>query len=379
MKMKLAFIFGTRPEIIKLSSTIRYCIRKNIDFFTVHTGQHYSYSMSKLFLEELELPEPDYKLKIKSKAPYRQGDHTGRMMVKLEDILLKEMPSTVFVQGDTNSTLAGALTTSKISTTRAFTGFNMKLAHVEAGLRSYDRNMPEEINRVIADHLSDYLFAPTKQAGDTAVSENVDRRKVFVTGNTIVDALYHCVELGERRGSILSGLGLEKGGYMLLTLHRQENVDNKKKLNDILKGVGKSSRKLKVPVIFPAHPRTVKKMDLFGIKPSKSIHMIKPSGFIDFLQLEAGAQIVFSDSGGVQEETCVLGVPCVTLRESTERPETVSCGANIVAGVSSGSIERSAEIMAGKKRNWKNPFGKGNSAEKIMKVVCGMDGRDRKK
>jgi len=369
MGMKIGFIFGTRPEIIKLSSIIRHCIKKQIPFFTIHTGQHYSRGMSSSFLEELQLPEPDYNLNIRSKAPFRQGDHTGRMMIKLEEILLREMPSVALVQGDTNSVLAGALAVSKISTTRSFTGFSIKLGHVEAGLRSYDRAMPEEINRVMADHLSDYLFAPTRKAKDIASHEGIKKTKVWVTGNTIVDALYHGLEVGRKNKDILSGNGLKKDSYILLTLHRQENVDNRKRLDEILNAVKKIARKHKMPVVFPIHPRTVRKLKMFGIDPKSYLHVIEPCPFLDFLQLEANARLVLTDSGGVQEESCVLRVPCVTLRDSTERPETVESGANIIAGARSREIADSAEMMLNRKRDWRNPFGDGTAGKRIIEIL----------
>jgi len=366
---KIAFIYGTRPEIIKLSPIIRTCLKKKIPFFTAHTGQHYSRRMFSAFLEELDLPWPDYNLNIRSRAPYRQGDHTGRMMVKIEEILLKELPSAVLVQGDTNTVLAGALATSKISTTRSFTGFDIKLGHVESGLRSYDRGMPEEINRVMADHLSDFLFAPTAKTKKIAVSEGIDPSRIWVTGNTIVDAVEQGLAAGARKPGALERYGLKKGKYMLLTLHRQENVDDKKRLSGILKGVDRAARECGMPVVFPIHPRTVKKFKAFGVKPPLSLRIVDPCGFIAFLQMQEGAALVLTDSGGVQEEACVLRVPCVTLRDSTERPETVDVGANVVAGVKADPIVSSALEMISKKRRWKNPFGDGKAGEKIMKVI----------
>lgn len=368
--MKIAFVFGTRPEIIKLSSLIRECVRKKIPFISIHTGQHYSYNMSRLFLKELDLPVPDYNLMVTSQAPYMQADHTGRMMAALEKILLKEMPSVVLVQGDTNSALAGALTASKISTTRAFTGFNIKVGHVEAGLRSYDRTMPEEINRVIADHLSDYLFAPTRETAKIAAREGVAKKKIHVTGNTVVDALYYGVKRTAReKGEILSRFGVKKGEYMLLTLHRQENVDNKGRFLGILSALKKIHGRYKMPVIFPAHPRTVKKIKNFGMNVEDFLKVIEPCGFVEFLQLEANAALILTDSGGVQEEACVLKVPSVTLRDSTERPETVKAGANIVAGVKPAGIIKAADKMMKKKRNWKNPLGDGRSAVRILNIL----------
>jgi UDP-N-acetylglucosamine 2-epimerase (non-hydrolysing) len=369
MKKKLAFIFGTRPEIIKFSPLIRLAVKERIPFISIHTGQHFSKNMSELFIRELRLPEPDYNLRIKSRAPYMQGDHTGRMMIKLEEILLKEKPAVTLVQGDTNSALSGALVTSKISTTRSFTGLNIKLGHVEAGLRSYDRTMPEEINRVIADHLSDHLFAPTPGAAKIAVSEGVRKEKVRVTGNTVVDALRHALAGMGPAGTILKKFGLEKDRYMLLTLHRQENVDSKERVLGILKGLKGVKERYGLQIIFPIHPRTVKKMEAFGIDPKKLASIIEPVGFTDFLAIESGARLIFTDSGGVQEEACVLKVPCVTLRDTTERPETVEVGASVLAASSPEKIMAGADGMLKKKRDWKNPFGDGKAAEKIMDVL----------
>ncbi|HNX91049.1 MAG TPA: UDP-N-acetylglucosamine 2-epimerase (non-hydrolyzing) [Candidatus Omnitrophota bacterium] len=367
--MKIAFVFGTRPEIIKLSPVIRLAIKAKVPFITIHTGQHYSDNMSKFFINELDLPRPDYNLNVRSKAPYMQGDHTGRMMIKLEEILLKEMPTDTLVQGDTNSTLAGALVTSKISTTKSFTGFEIKLGHIEAGLRSYDRNMPEEINRVITDHLSDYLFVPTGESRDIALSEGVDKKKVYITGNTIVDALYESVERSKAYSDIIGRNKLSRGGYMLLTLHRQENVDNKKRVVNMIAGIKKIKAKYGLPVVFPIHPRTVKKMEMFGIDPLSFATVIEPTGFLDFLALEDNAALVITDSGGLQEESCVLKVPCITLRDTTERPETVTVGANMLAGACPDKILECAKKMISKKRNWKNPFGNGDTAKRIMKIL----------
>jgi UDP-N-acetylglucosamine 2-epimerase (non-hydrolysing) len=288
------------------------------------------------------------------------------MMTELEDIILREMPSIVLVHGDTNTTLAGALVASKISTTKAFTGIEIKLAHVEAGLRSYDRAMPEEINRVISDHLSDFLFAPTKNAKNRALREGIPGDKVFVTGNTIVDALYHGLETAGEKSDVLAENNIEKKKFFLLTLHRQENVDAETRLKGIIDGVNRVAAEAGFPIIFPVHPRTVKMFKKFNITPGKHVNMIQPCGFLDFLCLEANANLIFTDSGGVQEESCALKVPCVTLRTSTERPETVAAGANIVAGIDPEDIFKAALKMSEKKRDWENPFGNGMSAELIL-------------
>jgi UDP-N-acetylglucosamine 2-epimerase (non-hydrolysing) len=368
-KKKLAIIYGTRPEIIKLSPIIHLCRKKKIPFFCVHTGQHYSYDMDEVFFRELELPAPDYKLHIRSKAPYRQGDHTGRMLIDIENILLKEMPYSVVVQGDTNTAFAGALTAEKISTTESYTGFHIKVAHVEAGLRSYDRSMPEETNRFIADHLADFLFVPTRKEKAILLKEGVNGSFVHITGNTIADAVKQYIKVARRRSDVLERIGLRKGAYMLVTLHRQENVDSKKIFQSILLGLSKVFEKYNMPIVFSMHPRTKKMISQFGIKLPEGIWVIEPLGFIDFLWLEASAALVLSDSGGVQEEACILKVPCVTLRNNTERPETVSAGSNLIAGTTSEGILKASARMMKRKRAWKNPFGDGRSAERMLNII----------
>jgi len=228
-KRKLGIIYGTRPEIIKLSPIINLCQKRNIPFFCIHTGQHYSYDMDEVFFKELGLPAPSYKLHIRSKAPYMQGDHTGRMLIEMERVLLKEMPYCIVVQGDTNTAFAGALTAEKISTTESYTGFHIKVAHVEAGLRSYDRSMPEETNRFVADHLSDFLFTPTNKEKDILLKEGVPRSWIHITGNTIVDAVKTYIGLAKKKSTILKMLGLEKIWTEIYIYD-----DKKKKLYDIL-------------------------------------------------------------------------------------------------------------------------------------------------
>lgn len=368
-KRKLCFIYGTRPEIIKLSPLIRLCEEKKVPFFCIHTGQHYSYEMDKGFFKELQLSSPEYKLHIRSKAPYMQGYHTGRMLITIEKVLLKEMPYCVIVQGDTNSALAGALTAEKISKTKDYTGFHVRVAHVEAGLRSFDRTMPEETNRFIADHLSDFLFVPTAKEKEILLKERVPGSWIYITGNTIVDAVKQCFALAKQNSSILKNLGLEKNSYVLLTLHRQENVDSKKIFTNILRGLSIVSRRLKLPIIFSMHPRTAKMIKKFKLKMPKSISVIAPTGFRDFLWLEANAALVMTDSGGVQEETCILKVPCVTLRDSTERPETVAVGSNIIAGRDPEGIVRASTKMFKSKREHRNPLGDGKTAQRILNIL----------
>jgi len=368
-KRKLAIIYGTRPEIIKLSPIIHLCQKKKIPFFTIHTGQHYSYDMDEIFFKELKLPSPDYKLHIRSKAPYKQGDHTGRMLIELENILLKEMPYSVVVQGDTNTAFAGALTAEKISTTESFTGFHIKVAHVEAGLRSYDRSMPEETNRFVSDHLSDFLFVPTAKEKKILLKEGVSASLIHVTGNTIVDAVKQHERLAQEASNILEKLGIVKNSYMLLTLHRQENVDSKKIFKGIIQGLSKVYADFKKPIIFPIHPRTEKMLADFRLEMPKGVEEIEPLGFLDFLKLQANASLILTDSGGLQEEACTLKVPCVTIRENTERSETVEAGANIIAGRRPDAILKAARKIMKKKRQWKNPLGDGKAAERMLKIL----------
>jgi UDP-N-acetylglucosamine 2-epimerase (non-hydrolysing) len=366
---KLGIIYGTRPEIIKLSPIIHLCVKRKIPFFTIHTGQHYSFDMDRIFFKDLGLPAPDYKLCIRSKAPYMQGDHTGRMLIEIEKVLLKEMPYCVVVQGDTNTAFAGALTAEKISTTESYTGFHIKVAHVEAGLRSYDRSMPEETNRFITDHISDFLFTPTQQEKKILLTEGIPPSYVHVTGNTIVDAVMQYRDIAEKKSRILKKLGLKRGMYALVTLHRQENVDSAIMLNDIIRGFSLVYNFLHIPLVFPAHPRTVKMLKRFGISIPGFIKVIEPLGFMDFLKLQANSLMVLTDSGGLQEEACTLKIPCITIRDNTERPETVTVGANIIAGRKPEVILKAAKKMMMKRRNWKNPLGNGHASDKILKVL----------
>jgi UDP-N-acetylglucosamine 2-epimerase (non-hydrolysing) len=366
---KLGFIFGTRPEIIKLSPLIKECKKRRVPFFCIHTGQHYSYEMDKVFFKDLDLPMPEYRLQIRSTAPWRQGEHTGQMLISIEEILLKENPYAVVVQGDTNTVLAGALTAEKISTTGAYTGFHIKVAHVEAGLRSYDRTMPEETNRFITDHLSDFLFAPTEHAKKILLGEGVPSKWIYVTGNSIADVVYTYKDTAAKKSTILKSLNLEDQPYILLTIHRQENVDNRDVFSNILTGIGKIRAALKLPIVFPMHPRSVKMLAKYKLKIPLGVRTIPPVGFLDFLALEARARLALTDSGGVQEECCILKVPCVTLRDNTERPETVEVGANCVAGTSPQRILSASVKMIKSKRQWKNPLGNGTAAKKMIDIL----------
>ena len=360
----LAIILGTRPEIIKMSPIIRSCERHGVEFFVIHTGQHYSYEMDRIFFKELGLPTPDFNLDVGSKS---HAEQTGLIMTGIERILQKEKPDVVLVQGDTNTVLAGTLAASKCYVRRD-RYLPVEVGHVEAGLRSFDRTMPEEVNRVVADHLSDYLFAPTDVARKNLQDEGISKHKISVTGNTIVDAVLENLTLSRERSDVVYELGLAADGYFLVTLHRQENVDNKKRFKGILEGLARIHESSGLPLVFPAHPRTEKMIKSFGLK-LRGFQMIKPRGFLEFIQLESNARLTLTDSGGVQEEACILKVPCVTIRYSTERPETVDVGANIIAGVDPQSIVNAADIMLDKPRSWKNPFGDGKAGDRIVSIL----------
>jgi UDP-N-acetylglucosamine 2-epimerase (non-hydrolysing) len=355
----ISIVLGTRPEIIKFSPIIRECERLDLDYFILHTGQHYSYNMDKVFFEQLELPEVKYNLGVGSGT---HAEQTGRMMIKIEKVLKKESPNVVLVLGDTNTALAGALVAVKLG---------IKVGHIEAGLRSYEKGMPEEINRILIDHCSDYLFAPTEKSKQIMIDEGIPTDKIFMTGNTIVDAVYWSLGLAERKSSILDRLNLTAHDYFLVTIHRQENVDNKIRFKSILEGLQRVSESFDFPVFYPIHPRAKKQMEIFGLKP-KGLIFIEPLDYINFLLLESKAKLVLTDSGGVQEETCILNVPCVTLRDNTERPETLEVGSNILAGTKSETILEKVEFMLGGNINWINPFdpfGDHNASGRIVDVI----------
>lgn len=352
---KISIVLGTRPEIIKMSPVIRELQRQKIDFFILHTGQHYSYIMDRVFFEQLGLPEANYNLDVGSGT---HAEQTGKMLIGIEKVLSKVEPDVVLVEGDTNSVLAGALAAYKLG---------IKVGHVEAGLRSYDRRMPEEINRVLTDHCSDFLFAPTEHSAKILRGEGLPREKIFVTGNTIVDAVYQNLNIAEQRGNILDKFGLEKREYFLATVHRQENVDCEDRFSSILKGLELVSTRFGFPVVYPVHPRARKMMKHGSI--GTRLLLFDTVDFLTFLQLEKSARMILTDSGGVQEEACILGVPCVTLRDNTERPETVEVGANVVAGTDPDDIVLKTEKMLEISCGWENPFGDGDAAIKIVDVL----------
>jgi UDP-N-acetylglucosamine 2-epimerase (non-hydrolysing) len=355
--LRVSIIVGTRPEIVKMSPIIRACQAQGVDYRVTDTGQHYDYNMNGIFFETLELPSAHHQLQIGSGS---HGQQTGRLLAEIERVLLDERPDVVLVEGDTNTVLAGGLAASKL---------RIKVGHVEAGLRSHDRNMPEETNRILTDHLADYLFAPTAEARGNLLREGISAAKIYVTGNTIVDAVQQSLEIARKKVNTLNGLGLSPEGYFLITVHRAENVDCRERLRHILQSFQAIHDRLAVPLLFPVHPRTQKMLETFDLTMPACVRCIEPVGFLDFLQLEAHAGLILTDSGGVQEEACILHVPCVTLRDNTERPETVMVGGNVIAGVLPEKVTECVETMLDRPRTWANPLGDGQSGRRIVEII----------
>jgi UDP-N-acetylglucosamine 2-epimerase (non-hydrolysing) len=354
--MRFVYVVGTRPNFVKTAPVIATLRGRDPGgrHAIVHTGQHYDRMMSEVFLEELGVPEPDYMLDVGSGSHARQ---TALVMERLEPVLLEERPDLVFVPGDVNSTLAAALTAAKCL---------LPVAHIESGLRSFDRTMPEEVNRVIADVLSDHLFLHSDEAVENLRSEGIGEERMHFVGNTMIDTLA-ALEDRFRAAGAAAGLGVEPGGFLLVTLHRPALVDGPLLGETIAQLAAVADR---MPVVFPVHPRT-RKM-LAGIEAEHpGLHLIEPLGYIDFLSLLADAGAVLTDSGGIQEETTYLGVPCFTLRDNTERPVTIRAGTNTllgldpaaIAGIPAALAERSSE------RPDPPPLWDGRAAERIADLI----------
>ena len=350
MSKKIAVVLGTRPEIIKMSPVIRELARQKINHYTIHSGQHYSYGLDKVFFEQLKLPKPRYKLEVGSASP---GKQTGLIITGTERIFQRNRPDIVLVQGDTNTVLGATIAACK-------TGISV--GHIEAGLRSYDKSMPEELNRILVDHSSDYLFAPTPESRDILQGESIPRKKIFVTGNTIVDAVI------QNTTHAKPGPTAGMKNYILVSLHRQENVDNPARFARIAKSLGMVSQKFQMPVIYPIHPRSKKMAKKFGINLDK-VKVIPAVDYFTFLGMQKGASLIMTDSGGVQEEACILGIPCITLRDNTERPETISVGSNMIAGTIPEKILKCAGTMMRNNKKWKSPFGSGDAARRIIDIL----------
>lgn len=334
---------------------VKECQKRCLEFEVLHSGQHYSFEMDRVFFSQLTLPEPDHALEVGSGD---HGEQSAKILSGCERVFKTSQPEVVLVQGDTNTVMAASLAAVKLG---------IPVGHVEAGLRSYDRTMPEEINRVISDHISSYLFAPTEQSRDNLAKEGL-LSGVHVTGNTIVDSVERIRTIAKRDSKIMDRLGLEKDNFILATTHRAENVDSSERLQRIITGINSVSEELGIPAVLPIHPRT-KKMLEKNLIDTGTIRIIEPIGVIEFVSLEANAAICMTDSGGVQEEACILGTPCLTMRENTERPETITVGANMLVGTDVSMMVQSAKQMVQSKRGWENPFGDGRASERIIDLI----------
>ncbi|MBE6497294.1 MAG: UDP-N-acetylglucosamine 2-epimerase (non-hydrolyzing) [Methanobrevibacter sp.] len=366
--MKIATVLGTRPEIIKMAPIIDEISKRNIDQIILHTGQHYDKEMSDNFFRDLEIRTPDYNIHVGSGT---HGKQTGLMMKGIEEILLDEKPDIVLVQGDTNAVLAGALVASKL---------HIAIGHVEAGLRSYDMTMPEEINRRAADVTSSMYFIPTEESAINLLSEGFSHKNMFITGNTVVDACFRHLEIAEKRGfeeESLKKLNIDNMENILtLTMHRAENVDDKQRVTNIIEALKELDD---MNIIFPIHPRTKNTLQNFGLFDElnnlKHVHIIKPLGYLDFLLLTSKSALILTDSGGLQEEAITLDVPALTLRYNTERPETVTAGGNILVGSDKEAIIKNARKIlddgefAQKMKNAVNPYGQGESAKLTVDAI----------
>jgi len=360
--MKIGIIVGTRPEIIKMAPVIRQCQERNIPYFIIHSNQHYSEEMDSIFFKELELPKPHYNLGVGSGL---HSNQTGNILIKMEPILVEEKPDVVLVQGDTNTVLAGALAASKL---------NIKVGHIEAGLRSYDRTMPEETNRIMTDHISDYLFAVGPNQEKILSKEGISAEKVFTVGNTVSDSLFQHLSIAEEKSEILTSLGLKEKDYFLVTAHRASNVDIESHLRELLSLFDKLHGRYSQTIVWPIHPRTQAKLKEYGIEVPAYLKLLPPIGYLDFIHIQKHARLILTDSGGIQEEACLLGVPCITLRENTERPESIEVGANVLVGRDAEKALSAASTWLDQDTySWNNPFGDGHVAEKIIDIVLGKD------
>ncbi|MBN1326934.1 MAG: UDP-N-acetylglucosamine 2-epimerase (non-hydrolyzing) [Candidatus Cloacimonetes bacterium] len=359
--LKIHLIVGARPNFMKMAPLYKEFQKYPAEFKVklIHTGQHYDERMSKLFFDDLQLPKPDEYLEVGSGS---HGVQTARIMERYENVLLKHKPDLVFVAGDVNSTIACALDAVKL---------HIPVAHLEAGLRSHARTMPEEINRILTDAISDYLLTPSPDADQNLLREGVDPKKIHFVGNIMIDSLSYYQPMAEH-SDILDRLGLEKKQYGLITLHRPSNVDHLEGLTIILKAFESISKK--IPLIFPIHPRTTKQIETFKLNSLlEKIHnliLIPPAGYYQFLNLQMNAKFILTDSGGIQEESTWLGVPCLTLRPQTERPVTITEGTNKLVKLETEEIVRETEsILNGNIKRGKIPeYWDGKTASRIVSI-----------
>ena len=366
--MKIMSIIGTRPEIIKMAPIIAEIDERKINQVVLHTGQHYDKEMSDNFFRDLEIRAPDYNIQVGSG---NHGKQTGHMMEGIEEILIQEKPDIVLVQGDTNAVLAGALVAAKL---------HIAVGHVEAGLRSFDLTMPEEVNRRAADICSSMYFIPTEESAINLLAEGFSRKNLIITGNTVVDACFRHLKIAEKKGfseKSLKELNIDNMENILtLTMHRAENVDVKSRVENIIDALKELNN---MDIIFPIHPRTKNTLENFGLfnelNDLDHVHIIKPIGYLDFLLLTSKSTLILTDSGGLQEEAITLNVPALTLRYNTERPETVTAGGNILVGSNKDAILDNArkilndKAFAEKMKNALNPYGQGDAAKKTVDSI----------
>lgn len=361
--LNVMHVVGARPNFMKIAPIMRAMASQPENFrqLLVHTGQHYDKSMSDVFFEDLEIPEPDYNLEVGSGSQAWQVAH---VMLRFEPILLKHSPDWVVVVGDVNSTIACALVSAKLG---------IKVAHVEAGLRSFDRSMPEEINRLLTDQISTLLLTPSEDGNENLLKEGVDPRRIVLVGNVMIDSLVRALPAAEKRQlHLVQEIGVER--YVLATLHRPSNVDDEGRLCEVIGVLNRIAND--IPVVFPAHPRTRQRLAGMGIDWQNNIKLIEPRSYIDFLALQKGAALVMTDSGGVQEETTYLGVPCLTLRPNTERPVTTTTGTNTLVRPGEDIYKAATQVLSRRHEHaMKSPlFWDGNAAERIVHAI--VDWRD---
>lgn len=356
-KYDVLIILGTRPEIIKLAPLIRAIDKSNkLSGQIVHTGQHYDDELSEAFFRSLQLPNPDEQLHVGSGT---QGEQTADALEKIEGVIAQRSPDVVIALGDTNAVLSAALATSKMKPS---------FGHVEAGIRSFDRTMPEEVNRVLADQVSDFAFAPTETAAENLDNEGVVG-ETWVVGNTVVDACFEHTPIAEKESSILDQIDLKKGEYAVATIHRPRNTDNRDRLVQIIEALDEQE----FPVIFPIHPRTKNALEAVDITHGGALSLIEPLDYLDFLKLLNNSRVVVTDSGGVQEEASILEIPCLTVRPNTERPETVEAGVNQLLEPDElqerlATVYRDATVLEDM-TGYPNLYGDGNSAAKIVSIL----------
>lgn len=354
--MRITTVIGARPQFIKAAVLSRALKNAHqIEEKIIHTGQHYDKIMSAVFFDELSIPKPDYNLGIGGGT---HGQNTGRMIEKIESVLMDEQPDYILVYGDTNSTLAGALSAAKL---------HIPVIHIEAGLRSYNRKMPEEINRVLTDHIADLLFCPTQQAMDNLSQEGVSRDKIHLVGDVMYDTTLLFAEQAQKKSEILSQLNLEPKQYILATIHRQENTNNKDRLAAIMEGLSTQSK----AVILPLHPRTANLLNDYKLTIPQSITVIKPVGYLDMVMLEMNSALIVTDSGGIQKESFFHKVPCVTCRSKTEWTELVELGVNKLSSPSDlyDNIQQALSTPIADSVWLAQPYGDGKTAEQIAWVI----------